>query len=494
MRDPLAAGKLAANQGGAALQRGNDARWELADVIAYNSKTHTAVVRTHTGRPLPNVPRIKTGPGDFENLRQGTTVVIAYDVGFPAILGTIDMVGPPQAAIASPTLTAVPGVGDDNPLQPTEGSNTYRPPNAPTDMTQGDWARVGGLGQHVAVLEGGIAQLGSPSALVRSLGAIGLLQFIGQRMKAVTDFGEWSVTNDQGRTSFVLRAGYDQSTQTGLDEQHWTIRLDLGASGDIFNFQITDPVGKTLFKIFAGSDGRVQIYGDGGVDVSSGKSGDAETLHEIAGDRGNSVGGDDSLSIAGDRSIKVGKSLVENVTTDRTVAVGNDDTLFVNKDQAASVGGNKVEVVAGGAAQDAKKGQTALSLKVLNGGYVIDIGNPDDGASLTAEAAYDLRTSIGDVSVSAGGNLKLKAKQTASLDGQVVQINGDTYFMLKTTDALQDLGQYMTLNNAVLQAGTAGSPVKQQLVGLPAVTAQLQQIAQKFTQGQPYLSRKAKNG
>jgi hypothetical protein len=494
-RDPIGANPRERQLGAAALARGGHTPWELADVIAFNSATHTAVLRTHTGRPLRDVPQIKCGPRVFEHLPTGTTVVVSYDLGFPAIIGVIDFVGLPQAAIAAPSLTGVDGIGDDNPLQPTRGSNNYRSPFAPTDMTQGDWARVGTLGHGLAVLEGGITQIGAPSALVRSLAASGLLQTVAQRMVTVTDFGQWTVENDQGRTSLILRAGANQSTQTGLDEEHWTIRLDLGATGDLLDFRITDPVGKTLFRLHVGADGRTQIYGDGGVDISSGPSGDAETRHDIAGPRTSSVGGDDTVLAEGNRIRRIGRSATENIGTDKTTVVGNDEARFINRDQTVNVGGKRTDIVVGGAAQDAKPGAVALHTKIVNGGWQIQIGNPEDGANISAQAAYRLTTSLGEVAVESGGKMSLKARQVLSADSDsLVTLNGQTYALLKTDDFLRDLATFLSTLLAVLQAGTQGSPVAQQLVGLSAAQASLQKFITSVSSAAPYLSTKVRNG
>lgn len=487
-------GRLSANQGSGALDFGSGGRWELGSVVAYNSATHTAVVRTHTGRPLTDVPQVRPSANDFDHLRVGTTVVLSYELGFPVIVGIMHFPGPPQDAITPPSVTGVSGIGDDNALQPTDGSSNYKPPYAPTDLTQGDWAHVGMLGNHVAVLEGGVTSMGSPNALVRSLGLIGVLQFLAKGLHTVTDFGEWKVLNDQGRTSFTLRAGASQTTQTGLDEEHWTIRLDLGATGDLFDFQITDPLGKNLFRFHVGSDGRVQLYGDGGVDISAGPNGDNEQVSDILGSRTTNVGGDDALAVDGNRTVTVAKALTESVTTDRLASVGNDETLFVNKDHTVSTGGKKTEVVAGGSSQDAKQGAVAYETKVLNGGWMVDIGNPDDGANISAQAAYKLRTAMGDIALEAGGGMALKAKKNVDISGQVVNVNGNDYSLLKTEDFLRDLAQFLTQLVTALQVGTVGSPVKQQLVGLNAVVAQLQQFIQKVSQGLPYESSKAKNG
>ncbi len=494
-RDPVAPNARDRNVGAAALKRGANTPWELADVVAFNSATHTAVLRTHSGRPLRDVPQIKFGPRVFEHLPTGTTVVVSYDLGFPVIVGVIDFVGPPQDAIAAPSLTGVDGVGDDNPLQPTEGSSNYRSPYAPTDMTQGDWARVGTLGNGIAVLEGGITQLGSPTAFVRSLGTSGLLQTIAQRLVTVSDFGQWSVENDQGRTSFILRAGANQSTQTGLDEEHWTIRLDLGATGDVLDFRITDPNGKTLFRLHVGADGRTQIYGDGGVDISSGPNGDAETRHDIAGPRTSNVAGDDTFAADGNRVCRAGQSATESIGTDKTTVIGNDEVRFVNRDQTVNVGGKRTDIVVGGPAQEAKPGAVALATKIVNGGWQVDIGNPGNGANISAQAAYRLKTFLGDVAVEAGGKMSLKARQVLSADSDsLVALNGQTYALLKTDDFLRDLATFLSTLLAVLQAGTQGGPFAQQLVGLSAAQTSLQKFITSVSSGAPYLSTKVRNG
>jgi len=492
-RDPLHPGKAAANAGGAALARGAGARWELADVLSYNSATHTSVVRTHSGRPLRDVPQIKAGPGEFEHLETGSTVVVTYDLGFPAILGCLSLAGGAPGLVSPAAVTGVAGVGDDNPLQPTMGSSNYKPPFAPTDLTQGDWARVGTMGNHVAVLEGGIASLGSPSALFRSLGLSGLLQLIARRLRVHTDFGEWHTENDQGRTSFVLRAGANQSTQTGADEQHWTIRLDLGATGDLFNFEITEPDGRTTFRFHVTGDGRVQIYGDGGVDLSSGSGAEGLALQDIAGGRAVHVAQDDELTIEGGRTTRVDRAEETTVATDRTTVIGASDTRWVNGDDTASVGGQRTEVVAGGPAQGASPGNLAVLTKLLNGGWDIDIGNPEDGASIAARAGYRLRTGVGDIALESGGGVSIKARQTVDLDGLLIKLGGATHPLPKFDTFLRELSEFLAVLLTVLQGGTAGSPVAQQIVALPAAMPRLQQFVQRVTVGLPFQSTKVRN-
>jgi len=214
-------------------------------------------------------------------------------------------------------------------------------------MGGGDYAVMGTLGNHVAVLEGGISLLGSPAAQVQSFGTTGLLRHVSRLIANVNDFGIWRVENLQGRTSFILRAGSNQTTQTGLDEQHWTIRLDLGASGDVLDFRILEPEGKVLFRLHAGSDGRVQIYGDGGVDISSGAGGLAETRHDIAGDRTTSIAGADTHAVQGSATSSIDGAHTVSVGGDAMRSVGGKSTDYVSGDHAYGVGGDQTHVVSG---------------------------------------------------------------------------------------------------------------------------------------------------
>lgn len=358
--DPLRPWRGAANLGAAALARGappQDAPplYELADVLTYNSATHTAVLRTHSGRPLKDVPQVKGTVGGYDHLPTGTTVVVFYGLGFPAILGVIDLVGQAQSAIPAPTLTSVEGVGDADPTQATQGSNSYKPPGAPTDMTQGDWAQVGTLGNHVAVLEGGVSSMGSPAALIQALATSGTLRSVARRIQQFTDFGQLKIENDQGKTSLVLRAGSSQTTQTGLDEQHWTIRLDLGATGDILDFNITEPEGKLLFRLHAGADGRVQVYGDGGVDLSSGPRGTGQMHHDIVGnhttdvtgDSKRTAGGNDIVTVDGSSTASVGGNAAYSINGDSTEFVGGDRDIGVSGDETHITGGTRVTKIGG---------------------------------------------------------------------------------------------------------------------------------------------------
>lgn len=440
-------------------------RWQLGVVVEYNSSTHTSTVRTHAGQPLRDVPQMKPTGGGYDHLESGTNVVVSWDLGFPMIVGCIDFVGPPQAAISSPSLTGVEGYGDADPTQPTAGGNSYKPPLAPVDMSPGDWAQVGAHGNHIAVLGGGLTLVGSPTAQIRSFGMSGVLQHVARSIETITDFGVSRIRNEQGRTSFVLRAGSAQATETGMDEQNWTIRLDLGATGDILNFVIAEPKGRVLFRLHAGSDGRVQLYGDGGVDVSSGAAGTAETRHDVAGDRRASIGGADRTAVHG-----VKETVVDQ---DRTVQVGGVDTVIVGGDSVRSTVGSAAESVGGDSATVVTGSSTAKIGKAAG----LDVG---DKASARFGKGMD---------VSVQGEARIKASGRTVIDGSKVCLGPNGRHPLPLFDAyLRDHAEFMTHLVSAIGALVPSNPV-----ALASQLALMQKFVVLVAQGFPYESTKAGN-
>ena len=466
MRDPLHT-PGAANVGAAGLSRTapEGTRWQLGVVVEYNSATHTSTVRAHAGQPLHDVPQMKPSGGSYDHLETGTSVVISWDLGYPVIVGCIDFVGPPQVAIAPPSLTGVEGYGDADPTQTTSGGNNYKPPLAPTDMSQGDWAHVGTHGNHVAVLGGGLTLVGSPTAQTRSFGMSGVLQHVARRIESISDFGVSRVQNDQGRTSFVLRAGSVQATETGMDEQNWTIRLDLGSTGDILDFVIAEPKGRVLFRLHAGSDGRVQLYGDGGVDVSSGAAGVAETRHDVARDRRTDVGGNDQVAVHGVKTT--------TIDGDRTTQVGGTDTLIAGGDRVRSAIGSVAESVGGDA------------VSVVTGKLVAKVG---EAASLDVGDKASAKIG-GGMDVSVRGDAKVKATGRAGLDGSKVLLGPNGQHPLPLFDAyLRDHAEFMTHLVTAIGALVPSNPIS-----LGTQLALMQKFIILVSQGFPYESTKVGN-
>lgn len=466
MRDPLHS-PGAANVGAAGLSRTTPtgARWQLGVVVEYNSATHTSTVRMHAGQPLRDVPQIKATGGMYDHLETGTTVVVSWDLGIPAIIGSMDFVGLQQTAITPPTLTGTEGYGDADPTQPTTGGSSYKPPLAPIDMSSGDCALVGAHGNHVAVMGGGMTLFGSPTAQLRSFGMSGVIQHVARGMEALTDFGTWRVRNDQGRTSFVLRAGSMQATETGLDEQNWTIRLDLGATGDVLDFVITEPKGRILFRLHAGADGRVQLYGDGGMDVSSGPGGTAETRHDVSGTRRTAVAGDDDAVVHGGKT--------SAIDGDRRAEIGGTDVVVTGGDRVRSTGGSHAASVGGD------------SVAVTTGSCEVKIGG---ATSLTVGDKAEAVIGKG-LSATAGGDVGVRASGKVGIDGSRINLGPSGRHPLPMFDVyLRDHAEFLTHLVSVIGALVPSNPI-----ALGTQLALMQKFIIQTAQGFPYESRKVGN-
>lgn len=484
--DPLDPGSRAAKMG-EALARGGAPNWEFADVLEYNVATHTATVRTHTGRPLQGVPQLRQGSGGCALLAPGTTVAVSWDLGMPVIVGCLALPGKNDGIATPVTVTGVSVGGDYDPTQATEGVNNHKSPSAPVDLSAGDWVQTGSGGNHVGVLEGGVTSMGAPTALLRSLGLEGILQSISRTSQTFNDFGQWRVVNDRGRTSFILRAGANRTTQSGPDEEHWTIRLDVGATGDLFNFEVTEPTGQRLFRFHVSADGKLEIYGSAGVDISSGPRKGGMAQHDVDGNRATAISGTEVLTVEGGRTTRVAQGDTLTVATDKTSAVGGSEMRFVNNALTESVGGKKTDVLAEGA-----------ETRVLNKSWVVDIGNPAKGARPGSTAGFELRTTKGNVDVSAGSRLNLHADSVATVSGSVVHVNGQQHPLPKFDEFQRELAQFLaTLVNVLNVGATTAFPysvVSPGLIALPAALPSLQNFISKVAAGAPFQSTKARNG
>lgn len=491
--DPLAPDAATRQTGGAGMWRGaQSARLELGQVILYHAATHSADVRTlgRGGRTLPSVPQKRVSPNDHALLEPGTLVVINWDLGFmPIIDGVITIVGPQLEALGDTSALGVSGYGVEDPVQPVEGNSNYRPANAPPDLMAGDYAKQGDRGQLIALLRGGLAMLGSPTSSIESYGLSGLLRLIGQRLQTVTDFGQWDTLSQDGKTSFRLRAGSDVSTETGYAEEKWTIRFDLGATGDILNLELTNPEGQVLFGFRVSADGHWQTYSAAGSDHMTGASafGAAE---EHLGDKTARIGGNEARTVDGNAKRAVGGSLGEDVAGNRSDTVGNDYTQVINRNATVNVAGKTVQVFAGGSAAEATPGSNALETSLINGGWLIDIGDPKKGANISAQAAFTLRTQMGDITLESGANATVKARQTATVEGLKVKLGENAQYALPIWPTFrQDLFQFLTILIPSLMTDIAVAKPLQ----LTAQQANLQKFISQLASPGVYDSKKVEN-
>jgi hypothetical protein len=388
---------------------------ELAEVMDYTQESNSYVVVTRGaggevdqpgGKTLKGVPRKLENPGMASSLPIGTVVVIDYGLGFPYISGVlpIDLTREKVQGINKPK-----GISDQNssptsnPTIPADASaktgvGFYSQPGAPQDLLPGDQVmfhrdgnRMGSLGGNYNVMDAG----GNTKAKVETLGKHNLVRTTCENYEHFSGFGTFSVYNAEGRCGIQYRGAVDQLNESGGDDELWTFKLDVGETGEYFTMEICGSDGGTQAKWNISPNGRVTFLATDGLDLINGSDTPSHEEHggdvfkRMLGTLYRIVEGGDIESIAGVRDVTVGENDLK--------VVGNNDTTMVNNSQTINVGGNRRETITGGFPLSAKPSNVAVTQTVLNGSYVLDIGNPKLGASPVAKAGYSLFVHTGDI-------------------------------------------------------------------------------------------------
>jgi len=397
-----------------------DGRGHQGTIVDRNPDTHTYTVAVSTGDGISNkesVGRITQSPGDIQMLPIGARVALSTEFGEMFIVGIIPYTSGRDDNENRLNLTGVAGTGGEDPLYSgRDSSANYRTKNTPRDMGGNDWAQVGEEGNAIAVLGGGVNVIRSSGmSQIRTHLLNDLVEVISRNFRHISDMGKSEIKNDNGQITWSFRGGSDQFTQTGSDEENWTIRIDLGAEGDLFRFELTQADGGTNFKFHVDPDGQLTVFSAEGSDefVGGDKNvkilGDRETV--VKGGDDQTIHGSQSKTIQGNRDTVVSGSAAKNV--------GNDETQSIQRHLTQTIGGKHEEKVVGGNPLTAKPGDVARETTINNGSWEVDIGNPLSGANPAALAGFLLNAFSGDIemAVKTLGNVSFKTKAgTATLE------------------------------------------------------------------------------
>lgn len=367
--------------------------------------THTYEIRLESGASLTGVARLLQDPGDKRMLPIGARVAVTEAFGPPMIMGVLPYTTPVENNENRLNITGENTTGGGDPNYAGKGNANFRLPNTPRDLGPNDWAQVSPDGNTIGVLEGGVNVMKSGMAQIRTHLINDLVEIISRNYRHISDMGISEIKNDNGRISWSFRGGADQLQEAGADQENWTIRMDLGASGDLFNFELTQPNGTTLFKLHVNNDGHVQLYGAKGVDLINGETNTERHLK----DRTADVKFTDTLTVRADQNRSVFGNKTSSVSNSLTETIGTDRTLSTLRHETRTVGGRMEENIVGGNPATAAPGDVARQTTINNGAWQIDIGNPVAGANPAALAGYKLNTFIGDVTmnVKTKGNIQL---------------------------------------------------------------------------------------
>lgn len=342
-------------------------RWEIAAVLDVHPQTQTYKVVTGAGRIMANVVRLYSTPGELTLLERGAQVVVHYELGFPAIAALIKGAPlVPTQEVAPIRVTEVEGIGGEDPVYAQDTVGTGRALNEPTDMIGGDWHRMSRDGNMMSVMAGGVNQMKSgPMSQIRTHSIEQLVEIISEKFRHVTGMGDLKIDSSDGKTSLVWRAGSDQDNESGAGRSNWTIRLDVGAEGDLFNFEVTTPQGQSLARIHMSSEGTLELSGVGGVNIMSGSGG---LVDEIVDSSKETV-------ITGDHKIEVGGAVTETFGTQSTIVSGAQSTI-IGATRATNITEDDNQQVSG--SQRVRIYQDAI-MDILQGNRSEVLGNPAFG-------------------------------------------------------------------------------------------------------------------
>lgn len=376
-----------------------------------NPDTQTYTIAIATGDGIINqegIGRITQSPGDTRILPVGTRVALSTEFGEMFIVGVIPYTGNRNNNENRINITGISGTGGEDPLYSghTDAAN-YRTKNTPHDLGANDWAEVGDDGNAVAVLAGGVNVIRSSGmAQIRTHLINDLVEIISRNYRHLSDMGVSEIKNNNGQITWSFRGGSDQATETGSDQENWSIRMDLGAEGDLFRFELTQPDGGTNFKFHVNADGQLTVFTAQGNDEFVG--GDKNL--KILGDRTTDIKENDEQYIRGNQTKNIYGVRNTTVSNTDTLNIGNDLIVNTQRHVVETIGGKHEEKIVGNNPLTAAPGDTARETIVNNGSWLIDIGNPTTGATAVALPGFKLNTFNGDIiqHVNINGNIDLK--------------------------------------------------------------------------------------
>jgi hypothetical protein len=281
--------------------------------------------------------RIRRSVGDHDRIPNGTPVVIDYSLGAPYIDGIL----PPetrQTAFDNPAnVTDTVGHGGEDPMLNRSLLASGRGAGEPNDILPGDFVRTSPDGAAIGALHGKVAMLrGSSLSQIKAHGENDNLEIISGTYRHISWMGESRIVNNQGKTSWIWRGGSDQLTQTGADEEHYTLHADLGDTGDLVNFRVTTPQGNDQFRFHVSPEGRLQIYARGGIDMTGGGN---RHLTRLRGEQNTEIDGPRNITING-TVIDIYEDQYELSVSDNVIfTFGRDHNTRVNRDISTSSGG-----------------------------------------------------------------------------------------------------------------------------------------------------------
>lgn len=383
--------------GNSAMARPGPGRWVTAVVVDYNPSSQNYRLAIDGVGYNDTVPRLARDPGDQTILPPETIVVVHDALGFWVIDAVLKQAPITPSRLPPPTISEVRGIGGEDPVRADDDTRpANRSPNDAVDTLAGDWVRRSPDGNFLGVLAGGVnAMQSSPFAAIRTHALEELVEIFAHQYRHISAMGNFEIKTDKGKTSLVWRAGADQGDENGPGQENWTIRLDVGATGDLFDLAVTTPEGAVLSRIHMNSQGKIQILGVDGVDVISGGDPKVVGKEVTASSKDVEVGGNLVQTIGQDLATQVGGSREASISGNDSTMYGNDKSEVVSRDVNSTINGHWRQKVVGGMVP--VPGVPAYELELMNGGVTFVMSDVLTGANPAGMSSFNVINNFGGV-------------------------------------------------------------------------------------------------
>ncbi len=359
-------------------------------IVLSDARRHTYMVAVQGMGTIP-MGRIRQMPGEFTVLDHGTPVRVDFSLGTPYIDGILPLEtrAPSRSEEEdTPTITGAPSYGGNDTAHDRNFGVSARGAGEPSDLMPGDQAIQGPDGANLAALRGKIAQLfGSEMAQIKAFGDNDHLLIVAGVLRLLTWMGESEYTNDVGKTSFKWRGGSDQLTQTGADEERYTIRLDVGHTGGVIKLEVTTPDGQPVFRFHVDPAGRGELFFAGGLEQHVGNSNGQTHPVRFHGGRHTEIEGAELTRVSGESTHRFESVRTVETSSDDNITAGQDHNRTINRHEVVSVGGKRSETIHG-----------PVSIKVTDEDYKVEV----------SDHMFYVKTGSGDIKFETTGVFKIK--------------------------------------------------------------------------------------
>jgi len=304
--------------------------------------------------------------------------------------------------------TASEDYGGNDPLYRLKGGESFSAGRA-RDIAPGDWQQVGSEGNSIAILDGGVS-IFKASDLAQILGfKLGdLIRIVARNFELMTDFGILRMVSDGGRAKLTLEANTD--TLLGHPAKDggstWNIVAALGDEDNALELKFNDNDNNETASVIITNEGDITLSGRS-VQLRSGRlqdppSGAGGTQNVTGHNMITKLSGNDTKEVLGDTELTS-----RDITLDsgRKFKIRAKSYTVTTTDIVENVSHKAITTVQG--AQIDKDGppapyvHTAKEVNVVNGDYVIAVGDPSKLGVPTYISSFYVQTYTGSVAIQA---------------------------------------------------------------------------------------------